>query len=144
MRLDFENYLELLSGLEMENKLISSIMMLSVILAFSLFILVGFYTSFFEALGILTGTAWGCINIYFLKKLLEELLKIGSRNGLKFYTMIGIKFPLLYLMGYGILKWNLFPLLTLVLGFSLIFIAIFLIGLTTLFTRQENIGSKPS
>lgn len=121
----------------MDHKLISNILILSTILAFSAFLAAGFYTNFFDAFGILAGTGWGCLNFFFLKKLLQEWLKIDSRDFLKFYTMIAIKFPLLYLIGYGVLRWKLFPILNLLLGFSLIFIAIFMLGIGTFFSSKR-------
>jgi hypothetical protein len=130
----------------MEHKLISYVILISFVLATITFIITGFYTNFFDALGILVGTIWSSTNLYFLKKLFQELLKIGSQNPLKLYTLIGIKFPLLYLIGYGVLKWKLFPLLNLILGFSVMLIAIFLLGMATLLSSkvQANIGSKAS
>lgn len=130
----------------MEHKLVSYVTLISFVLSVTIFAITGFYTNFFDAFGIIVGTIWSSINLYFLKKLFQELLKIDSRNPLKLYTLIGIKFPLLYLMGYGVLKWKLFPLLNLLLGFSVMLIAIFLLGMATLLSSkvQANIGSKAS
>lgn len=139
----FENYIELLSGLEMEHNFITYVIKTSLILGLILFSILGFYTNFIDALGILAGTSWAIVNLYFLKRFLQVLLKIETQNALTLYTLIGIKFPLLYLAGYGMLKMNLFPILNIVLGFSLIFIAIFLIGLGAIFS-PKTIGSRPS
>lgn len=93
------------------------------------------FVGFVYALGILAGGGWGCANLYFLDKLLQEWLRGGKRSKVKFYTMVGLKFPFLYAIGFLILKIDFFSVIPLILGFSLIFISIILFGIKSQFSE---------
>ncbi len=125
----------------MENNFISRVINVTTALAIIGCVAACLYWGLLSAVGLGLGAAWGCLNLYFLKKLLEEYLKLNSKDALKCYTWIGIKFPLLYVIGYGLLK--VFSILSLVCGFSLIFIAIFILGIGKLLSDkcQTNMGS---
>lgn len=125
----------------MENNFISRVINVTALLAIIGCVVVYLYWDWLAAIGLGVGAVWGCLNLYFLKKLLEEYLKLNSKDALKCYTWIGIKFPLLYVIGYGLLK--VFSIVSLVCGFSLIFIAIFLLGIGKLLSDkfQTNMGS---
>jgi len=113
----------------MESKFISRIFKLTFVLALIAGLIIGFYYSYVEALGVISGAFWAMANVYFLKKVLEEWLKIEKRNYFLFYAFLQLKFPLLYLIGYALIKVKLFPILTLVVGGSLMFLAIFFLGI---------------
>jgi hypothetical protein len=117
----------------MENKFISHIFKLTFCLALCAFFAMGFYQSFLEAAGILAGAGWSLANVYFLKKFLQEWLTQQPRDNWKAFIFLQIKFPILYLIGYVLLRLKLFPTFTLVIGFSLIFLAILLFGLQKIF-----------
>lgn len=89
------------------------------------------YLDLFDALGLLAGGVWGCANLYFLDKLLQEWLKGPLRSNAKFYTMVGIKFPVLYAIGFVLLKIDFFPIFSLISGFSLLFLSIIFFGVAT-------------
>ncbi len=129
----------------MEDRFLSYIIKLTSFLALAAFFLLGVYQSFFDALGILVGAAWGITNIYFLKKTIQECLKLQSRDNWKLIIFIQLKFPILYLVGYGIFRSKLFSDFALIAGFSLIFIAIFLLGLAKVFLdrTKSKLDSNP-
>lgn len=118
----------------MENKFISRVINLTASLAVIGCAVAYLYWDGLAAMGLGLGAIWGCLNLYFLKKLLEEYVTLPSKEGLKCYTWMAIKFPLLYVAGYGLLR--VFAILSLVCGFSLLFIAIFLLGIGTLFSDK--------
>ena len=116
--------------------------MATLILALLCLIVVGFYYGPQHGLGIFAGAVWGCVNLFFIKQLVQNWLIVGSKDYLKIYTILGIKFPLLYLAGYGLLRIKYLPPLNILLGFSLIFLVIFLKGLGRLFLEKAQTKEK--
>jgi hypothetical protein len=126
----------------MELEFINRVIKTTLVLAVLALIAVGFYYGLPYGLGIFAGAVWGCVNLFFLKQLVRNWLVVGPKDHLKIYTMLGIKFPLLYLAGYGLLKIKYLPALNLLLGFSLIFAVIFLKGLGRLFLEKTQTKEK--
>jgi hypothetical protein len=91
------------------------------------FLFVTVYHNFRFGAGILVGTIWGCANLYFLTNLITEIFSPGRdvRKG-KVILIVLVKFPLLYLVGYVLLMIKYFPALSLVSGFTLTFLVMFL------------------
>ena len=99
----------------------------SLVLAALGFLFVTVYYRFEFGAGILAGTVWGCLNLLFLTHLITEVFSPGKevRKG----TVIAIalvKFPLLYAAGYLLLRINYFPAISLLSGFTLLFVVMFL------------------
>lgn len=67
-------------------------------------------------LGFSLGLIWGIVNIYFLSSLLKNVIQ-EKKTILVFFTVL-IKFPLLYYVGYLLLKSELWNPLAVVAGFS--------------------------
>ena len=107
---------------------VSNVIRITLLLAGMCFA-VGLFYNLPYGSGIAAGAIWGCVNVFLLKHLFQNCLVLGPRDYVKVYTISFIKFPLLYLAGYGLLCISYFPILSLLLGFSLIFVAIFLRGL---------------
>jgi hypothetical protein len=91
------------------------------------FLFITVYYDFRSGAGILVGTIWGCANLYFLTNLITEIFSPGKevRKG-KVILIVLVKFPLLYLIGYVLLIIKYFPAVSLVSGFTLIFLVMFL------------------
>ena len=91
------------------------------------FLFVTVYYDFKFGAGILVGTIWGCLNLYFLTNLVTEVFSPGKdvRKG-KVVLIVLVKFPLLYLVGCVLLMIKYFPAISLVSGFTLIFLVMFL------------------
>jgi hypothetical protein len=113
----------------MEHRFFRMVLNLTIGLAFFCFLILGLYQNFLLATGILWGAGWGLLNLYFLKKMLLEWLKLQGRNRLRLFFILQVKFPFLYLIGYGLLKLKLFSPFIFLMGFNLIFLAIFIITL---------------
>jgi hypothetical protein len=99
----------------------------SLIVAVLGFLFVTVYYNFRFGAGILVGAIWGSLNLYFLTSLITEIFSPGKevRKG-KVILIVLVKFPLLYLIGYVLLIIKYFPAISLVSGFTLIFLVMFL------------------
>lgn len=84
-----------------------------------------------EAFSLFFGATWGCVNLYLIKQLVENLM-LGSRKYAKIAVFLTAKFPLLYLGGYAILAATNWPPLYSLCGFSLIFLVILIKSLRLL------------
>lgn len=121
----------------MENNFISYVIKVTLLLAIAATMITGLYAGFSEAMGILLGSFWGMANLYFIKISLEKWLVSGTRDHLVLFAFLQLKFPLLYLAGYGLLK--VFSPLYLIAGSSLIFLAIFFLGIYKAMTQTKGL-----
>jgi hypothetical protein len=90
------------------------------------FVLVSVYHDTNFALGILVGCAWGIGNFYALTLVLTAVLRPDTINKQRAYILAAIKFPLLYVIGFFILRSGWFEPVSLIVGFSLLFLVILL------------------
>ncbi|HEV8051587.1 MAG TPA: hypothetical protein VGP47_03765 [Parachlamydiaceae bacterium] len=121
----------------MENNFITQVIKITFLLALAAFLITGFYVDFFQASGVFLGAFWGIANIYFIKISLEKWLDAKTRDHLMLFAFLQLKFPLLYLVGYGLLK--MFSPLYLILGSSLIFIAVLILGIYKATTQTKGL-----
>lgn len=89
----------------------------------------------FWALGVLTAGLWAFVNFYFLFRLIEAGFerKPEHKNRVLFYSVL--KFPVLYLAGFFILKSRFFPAYSLLIGLT-IFMAAFVFHWTRLVSAE--------
>ena len=99
----------------------------SLVLAALIFLFVTVYYRFNFGVGILAGTVWGCLNLWFLTQLVTEIFSPGKevKKG-KVIIIAVVKFPLLYAAGYSLLGIIHLPPVSLLTGFTLIFLIMFL------------------
>ncbi|HEX7401168.1 MAG TPA: ATP synthase subunit I [candidate division Zixibacteria bacterium] len=110
-------------GIEFIHRVIKT----SLVLAVLILLFVTVYYDFKFAAGILAGCVWGCLNLYFMTQLITEIFAPGKEVKKRKVVLISVvKFPLLYAAGYLLLKTSYFPPLSLICGFTLIFLVIFL------------------
>lgn len=105
---------------------IHRVIKISLILAFLIFLFVTFYYRFDYASGIFVGCGWGCMNLFFLTNLITETTNLKGVNKKRVLLLVLLKFPLLYLTGYFLLRINYFPVTSLLVGFTLIFAVVLL------------------
>jgi len=86
-----------------------------------------------DSAGILVGSSWLMANFLLTLDLLE--IAILKRPRPKLLSLLLIKFPVLYLLGYLILARKLFPALSLFLGMSLV---ILILGVSILWPRKPK------
>ena len=121
-------------GIDFINKVIVA----SIVLGLAGLIIGGSYFGFMVGLGIFVGTAWGCINLYLIKCVMHSALEPAAKSYFNVIVLLGIKFPILYAAGFGILKMGYFSVISLLFGFSLPFIVIFTKGVALwLFEKKE-------
>lgn len=113
----------------METKFINHVIMITLGLAGLGFSILALTHGGTANLGILAGALWGCVNLILIKHLIHNLLTIGCRNNWKRYILLWIKFPLLYVAGYALLKSTYFSIESIVVGFSLLSLGLVLKGL---------------
>ena len=77
------------------------------------------YAGFYTALAIMSAGVWSMINLFFLVALVKAAVKPGQIDKIQVAVFAFVKFPLLYLAGYFLLKVEVFGLLPLLIGFSL-------------------------
>ena len=83
-----------------------------------------------SGLALLAGGLWGAYNLYFIMQLMKSL--VGARKR-ALWTLI--KFPLLYLAGYMLLK--MLPALYLLAGFTICLLVLVLMALWQQFRRER-------
>ena len=125
-------------GLEFINRVIRTSLIVSVLL----FLFVAVYRNFPFGLGLFLGTAWGCLNLFFITQTIVEAFSLKKPNKGKLMLILLVKFPLLYSAGYLLLRLKYFPVESLLIGFTLIFAITFLkaLGQVVLssFSREEK------
>ena len=98
----------------------------SLILALIVFLYTWAYFNFPSAVGIVTGTIWGCLNLFFITSLVTTFIKVGEKDYTKIWIMLLVKFPILYGLGFLALKINYFNPLSFLIGFTLVLAVIVL------------------
>jgi hypothetical protein len=125
-------------GIEFIHRVIKTSLVLAILIL--LFVTVYYQLKF--AAGILAGCIWGCLNLYFLTQLITEIFSPGKEVKKRKVVLIAVvKFPLLYAAGYLLLKTGYFPPLSLICGFTLIFLVIFLKALGRWILSMNNDNS---
>lgn len=125
-------------GIEFIHRVIKT----SLVLAVLLFLFVTFYHRFDYASGILIGCGWGCLNLYFLTSLITRATNPGGIDRKRVVLLVLVKFPLLYLSGYILLKLKYFPVTSLLAGFTIIFAVILLKALGLLIIPETQKKDK--
>jgi hypothetical protein len=87
---------------------------------------ISLYFDYRFSLGIVLGCLWGVTNLHFMRSLVVCYTDLSGRNKRRLLLLLVVKVPLLYFGGYLLLRSGLFPILSLVTGFTLIFAVILL------------------
>lgn len=90
------------------------------------FILVSVYYDMSWGLGILVGCGWGIANFWALTRVLTAVLTLDGVHRRRALIFAAIKFPVLYFLGFLALRSEWFPPISLLAGFSLLFLVILL------------------
>jgi len=84
------------------------------------------YVSPAAGVGLLAGAAWGCLNLLATGHVVRALVAAEKPGKLRVLMLSFVKFPLLYGAGFLLLRVGIFPPESLVSGFSLVLLIIFL------------------
>lgn len=90
------------------------------------FVLVAVYYDMDWGLGILVGCGWGIANFWALTRVLTAVLTQDGVQRRRAFIFAAIKFPVLYFLGFLALRSEWFPPISLLAGFSLLFLVILL------------------
>jgi len=77
-----------------------------------------YYLGILSTLAILSGAVWGILNLKLISLLVKYTLRPEGPDAKRAIGLALIKFPLLYLSGYFLLRIPGFPVLSLLIGFS--------------------------
>jgi hypothetical protein len=69
-------------------------------------------------LGFLTGAAWSLVNFLLILEIFKIILLRKEKS--KLFVMLLLKFPVLYLGGFLLLIWRVFPVISLLSGAALV------------------------
>lgn len=104
---------------------ISQVLKITLLLAIICSIGLGLYSSTWDGIALFIGAIWGCVNLYLIQLLVQHALFFEQKNAFKLLIILGLKFPLLYITAGLLLYLVAIPPISFLLGFSLLFIAIF-------------------
>lgn len=103
---------------------------LLVLIAFLVFVILH---RFSFAFGLLVGASWSTVNLVLTIKLIE--IAILQRDKQKLLLLLLIKFPVLYLLGFLILIYKIFPISSLFLG---VFSILLVLGVLSICIRKAS------
>ena len=106
----------------MNPEFIDRIIKSSLILAVIAFPFAAVYIRFAFALSLFLGCLWACTNLFLIKLLIISILGKIFRIRLFLILIIFVKFPLLYFLGYLMVKSTYFSVYGILWGFSAIFL----------------------
>ena len=106
------------------------------------FTAVYFDTTF--ALGLLVGCLWGVANFIALTAVLTSFVKPGEVNRKRALLLAAIKFPVIYGIGYLILRAGWFEPTSLLVGFSLLFMVTLLKALGRSYLKMDARHDTPA
>ncbi len=121
---------------------INRVAKVSIILAAIQFPFVSLYGGWLLAIGIVLGCLWGAANIILIKYIITGVLSPNPSNKVKVLILAAVKFPVLYGLGYLLLKVGYFSPESLVMGFSIIFLVASLKAVGIYLIDQNVIAAK--
>jgi hypothetical protein len=92
----------------------------TVILVVSVALILALFGKLAWGIGLCIGAAWSCAN--FLLTIYLTKIVLLERNKGKLWLILGIKFPVLYLLGFWLLISRSFPVLSILTGLFPIFV----------------------
>jgi hypothetical protein len=94
----------------------------SLILIAIVFPFAALYLKLSFAFSLFLGCLWGCANLFLIRVLVTKSLGVRIKSKFWIIAIVFVKFPLLYFMGYLLLKWKYLSPYGLLFGFTAIFI----------------------
>jgi CHASE2 domain-containing sensor protein len=102
------------------------------------FAFVAVYYNLNFAWGLLVGCAWGIGNFWALTRIITAVVRPGEVDRRRVLILAAIKFPVLYVAGYFILRSDWFPPISLLVGFTILFVVIVLKAAGRMFLRLDD------
>jgi hypothetical protein len=117
---------------------ISRIIKTTMVLALLIALFGSVYFDWLASVGILAGAVWSCLNLYFIKGLISEVITTGKPRKWIAVLLAVVKFPVLYGAGFLLLDLGYFSPAALLAGFSLIFLVALLKVLGRLMLKMDT------
>lgn len=114
----------------------------SVILALIQLPFVTVYIGWHIAVGVLLGAFWGAANLMLIKYIVTGIITPNPKSKKRALILGAIKFPLLYGLGYLLLVSEIFTPVSLLAGFTIIFLVAFLKALGRYLLDNKIISSE--
>lgn len=102
------------------------------------FAFVAVYYQIDYAWGLLIGCAWGMGNFWALTRVITAVVTPGEVDRRRAYILAAVKFPVLYVAGYYILRSDWFSPISLLTGFSILFIVVVLKAAGRMFLHLDD------
>lgn len=99
--------------------------------------LVGWLSLGENGFSLFCGGAWGCANFFLIQQIVKQFFFSKGKKRAKLALLVALKCPLLYFLGYYLLKRHTFSLIYLLLGLSLLFVTMFLVGIGDILKRKK-------
>jgi hypothetical protein len=125
-------------GLEFITRIIKTTAIVSLVAS----LCISYYFDWHFGLGFLIGSTWSLINLFFIRSLIKEVLSPEGVRKTMLAVLALLKFPLLYVAGYYLVKSEVFPIYSLMAGFSLVFVVIVLKVLGRLILGLDVPGAR--
>jgi hypothetical protein len=77
-----------------------------------------YYLGVFGSLAVFSGAVWGIVNLILISRLIKATIRVEKTQHVTVIGLMIIKFPLLYVSGYCLLKISQFEPMLLVVGFT--------------------------
>lgn len=123
-------------GLATEVKAIRQIVKCSFCLSIVALVLIGAVAGWSQGFGVFVGAVFACANLLLIKKLVEIVYSRKTTCNTAFLLALGIKFPILYFIGYLLLSDARLGIGGLMAGMSLPFIVIFTVALWNMVLKK--------
>jgi hypothetical protein len=101
-----------------------------------------YYLGFYPTLAVFSGGVWGIVNILFLSTVVRSAIRPEGVAVQPLILALLVKFPLLYLAGYALLKVPYFAPLNLLIGFSVCLAVILLKALGRMILGLDSQSKK--
>lgn len=121
---------------------ITRVIKTSIIVTFIVALFTASYYNISFALGLVVGSFWNITNFWFIKGLVTGYVSNKQLQASKLVILVVVKFPLLYAIGYWIVRSGKFTSESLLCGFSLLFAVLILKAFGILIISKNNQSSE--
>jgi len=129
--------------LSLDLRFVDRVIKTTLIVTAILFPFLAFYIKMNFAVSVASGAVWGCLNLFLLRLIILNLITNEKRNLIFALTILFIKLPVLYGIGYLLMTIKYFSVGGLLWGFSGLLLIIILKVLGRMYLGMDNKGFTP-
>jgi len=121
-------------GLELIDRLLrTTAVVLLIFLPFGLY-----YLGVYPSIAVMSGCVWGMLNLLLITRLIRLTIRPDGPTDVKSIAIVAILFLLLFAAGYGLLKVDRFAPWLLLIGFTSLFVIMFLKAVGRWMTKADD------